>query len=308
MNNRDILGEVSKYMNTKGRGSLASIGPHTLHLMPKVNNFEKLWYKIFKRGLKPGEGIWMKVANAYIIFIDLVDSKHKITAEIQGSANDRNMIQMLSIFNSVFDNHGIKKTKLQSHYTLTLGKDSEFEIAFAELFIRCYNTFRERLVVYLTMKDKNESKPFPQSEFMDVLKEIAPMPKYSMPLTGTINRTRIDAALQLVSQLRTELARVPPGPQRNAFIAQIQPIATQLGVDMAVIVEPPPHTSPTTQRRRIINEDDSLPTSAAQALLKHGKLDESVRVRREKKYLPKLAEAGPAPHLGGKRPHKSVKK
>jgi len=293
-------------MNTKGKGSLASIGPRTLHLMPKMNKFEKLWYKIFKRGLKPGEGIWMKVANAYIIFQDLVANKSKITAEIQGRATDRDTVQLLSIFNNVFEKHGINKTKSQSHYTLTLNEDSEFEIAFAELFIRCYNTFRERFVVYLTMKDTNETKPFPESEFMDVLKEVAPMPKYNVSLAAPIDPTRIDAVLQLIPQLRAELARVPPGPQRDAFITQIQPIATQLGVDVALIIGPPPHTSTFTQRQRIITTDDSLPTSAAQSLLRHGKLDESVRVRREKKYLPKLAEDGPAPHMGGKHPKKSA--
>ena len=48
-------------------------------------------------------------------------------------------------------------------------------------------------------------------------------------------------------------------------------------------------------RQRSITEDDSLPTSAAQALLDKNLLDESVRIRRKKN----LAKLGPTPALGG---------
>jgi hypothetical protein len=270
MNNRDILGEISKYMNTKGKGSLASIGPHTLHLMPGLNDFEKLWFEIFNRGLIGGESIWIQVGRSYIIFHGYHKHK-KLTAEI-GRGTDENTEQLMSLFESVLKKHRIKTTRSrQIDYTLTLNKDSELEIAFAELFVRCYNTFRERLVVYLTMKNENGTIPFPVRDFMDVLKAVASMPKYSVSLTSPAPAT---------------------APSNSTVIAESRP----------------PRTSPNTQRRRIINEDDSIPTSTAQSLLKHGNLDEVVRIRRETEYLPKLAKAGPTPHLGGKRQQKNAKK
>lgn len=273
MNNSDILGEVAKFLNKKDRASLANIGPHTRHLMPNLNKFEKLWYNIFKRGFKPTDSIWIGAGNAYII----IKNRSKILAEIEGSADDNDMLQMFSIFESVLKKHGVNK-KRSGHtphtYTLTLnkGSESDIEIAFAELFVRCYNTFRERLsVAVLFLRDKNGTKPFP--EFMDVLKEVAPMPMYSVPLARSVNRS----------------APAPISPARNDA------------------PPPPRRTSTLTQRQRIMTEADSLPTSAAQALLRHGKLDESVRVRRAKNQA-KLAEAGPTPHLGGKLPQKSVRK